>query len=86
MRNEKWQLQCNKHKQDIGTHDKEVTKEASLDQKKWETILLQRQQDIFKDGSPDKRKPEEIVNDNYNQMKEKEQNLLNHTWEDYENA
>lgn len=36
--------------------------------------------------SPDKRKPEEIVADNYNQVKWKEQNYLNHTWEDYENA
>jgi len=39
---------------------------------KWEELGRVRQIDIFKDGSPDKRKPEEIVADNYNQVKERE--------------
>jgi len=61
-----------KHKLNNKTYDNEVSQEASLDQLKWEELGRVRQIDIFKDGSPDKRKPEEIVADNYNQVKERE--------------
>jgi hypothetical protein len=56
------------------------------DFRKTEQWLTQHQREKNHSPERDKKKPEEIVAENYNLVKEKEQNFLHQTWEEYENA
>ena len=60
----KWSEKIQSHQENNRRYENEVKINAKRDFEKWQGTLTQLQKDVFKDASPNKKRPTEIVAEN----------------------
>lgn len=68
------------------TYESEISKDAKKDFELWQETLEEHQKNVFRDPSPVKKRPDEIVAENYTLTKGKEMDVIARSYEEYENA